>query len=84
MSHRAEWQPAARRAFKKLPAEVAERVARAVDELAATGRGDVKKLTDVRPPAYRLRVGEWRVTYSRDDAAGVLVIVAIAHRREAY
>lgn len=53
-----EWQPAARRALKKLPANVAERLVRAVDDLAATSRGDVKKLTDSRPPAYRLRVGD--------------------------
>lgn len=84
MSLRVEWQPAARRALKKLPADVAARLVAAVDDFAATGRGDVKKLTDVHPPVYRLRVGDWRVQFGRDVPAGVLVVFGVANRREAY
>ena len=39
MSLRVEWQPRARRALTKLPPDVAERIVRATDELAGTGRG---------------------------------------------
>ena len=33
---------------------------------------------------YRVRQGDWRVLYQIDDAAKVVDIVKIAHRREAY
>lgn len=87
MNARVEWQPGARRALRKLPGDVAGRIVRAVDDFAATGHGDVKKLTDSRPPAYRLRVGDWRVKFGYDAAAAdgvVLVVLAVANRREAY
>lgn len=84
MSLRVEWEPAARRDLRKLARDVADRVTAAVVELAATGRGDVVKLVDVRPPAYRLRVGDWRVIFRRDSVAGVLVVLRVVNRREAY
>lgn len=48
---------------------------------------------DPRPPGsqklsgrerYRVRQGDWRVLYEIDDAAKVVDVVKIAHRREAY
>ena len=33
---------------------------------------------------WRVRVGDWRVLYIIDDAAKVVTITHIAHRREAY
>jgi mRNA interferase RelE/StbE len=33
---------------------------------------------------WRIRVGDWRVVYSVDDAAKVISITRIAHRREVY
>ena len=33
---------------------------------------------------YRLRVGDYRILYVVDDAAQVVEIIAIRHRREAY
>ncbi len=84
MSIRVEWEPAARRALRKLSPDIADRLTAAVVELAATGRGDVKKLTDSRPPSYRLRVGDWRVIFGRDTAAGVLLVHDVVNRRDAY
>ena len=84
MSLTVEWESAARRALKKLQVDVAARVVEAVADLAATGRGDVKKLTDSRPPAYRLCVGDWRVIFGRDTAAGALLVHDVINRRDAY
>ncbi len=33
---------------------------------------------------WRVRVGDWRVLYIIDDAAKLVTITRIAHRREAY
>ena len=33
---------------------------------------------------WRLRVGDWRVIYSIDDAARVVSILRVAHRRDVY
>lgn len=34
--------------------------------------------------AYRIRVGDHRVLYEIDDAARVIVVIRIRHRREVY
>lgn len=51
---------------------------------AETGRGDVVKLGGVKPPAYRLRAGEWRIIFDWDQTAGVIVVLRVANRRDAY
>ena len=33
---------------------------------------------------WRIRVGDWRVVYMVDDAAKLVTIARVAHRREAY
>jgi mRNA interferase RelE/StbE len=33
---------------------------------------------------WRLRVGDWRVLYTIDDAAQLISVTRVAHRREAY
>ena len=33
---------------------------------------------------YRLRVGDWRVSFERDTDAGTITLRRIRHRREAY
>jgi len=35
-------------------------------------------------PGFRLRVGDYRVLYEVDDAAGLVLILRVRHRREAY
>ena len=54
----------------------------ALARLIATGAGDVKRLQDIDPPEFRLRVGEYRVRFhERSDA---VEIVSVKHRRDAY
>jgi mRNA interferase RelE/StbE len=35
-------------------------------------------------PGYRLRQGDWRIVYEFDEAAKVVTIRKVAHRREVY
>jgi mRNA-degrading endonuclease RelE of RelBE toxin-antitoxin system len=47
-----------------------------------TGEGDVKRLRDIEPPEFRLRVGDYRVRFR--DVDNVIEILSVRHRREAY
>jgi len=81
---RAEWKPAALRALRKLDRRDRERVLTAVERLEREGLGDVVRLAGTTPPEYRLRVGDFRVRFGRDVEASTIVILHVAHRREAY
>lgn len=84
MKWHVRWQPAARRDLSRLDAQVQERILEAVERFAATGQGDVIRLKDVRPPEWRLRVGDWRVRFSRQDSEHVLDILRVLPRDKAY
>jgi mRNA-degrading endonuclease RelE of RelBE toxin-antitoxin system len=51
-------------------------------QLRAIGEGDIKRLQDIEPPEFRLRVGDYRVRFHDDGQT--LFITAVRHRREAY
>jgi mRNA interferase RelE/StbE len=70
MSFRLEWKPRALKDAEKLDRKARERVLAVLERLAETGHGDVVRLTDVNPPEYRLRVGDWRVRYGLDARRG--------------
>jgi mRNA interferase RelE/StbE len=72
--------PAATRQWLKLSPHVRERIRKKLDVFAATGQGDVKKLKG--KAGARLRIGDWRVIYYEED--GMMVVVAVGHRREIY
>jgi mRNA interferase RelE/StbE len=83
----------------KYSLEVKRSAARELDALDAEvfHRVDTKILTladDPRPPGckklkgfkdlWRVRAGDWRVIYMVDDAAHLVTVTRIAHRREVY
>jgi mRNA-degrading endonuclease RelE of RelBE toxin-antitoxin system len=76
------FSPAARRDLRKLETADARVIVDAIEAFADRGVGDVKKLKDYRPPAWRLRVGRFRVQYARDSEG--MLIIAISDRRDAY
>jgi mRNA interferase RelE/StbE len=66
-----------------LPRPVFARVAKAALSLETNPRRHgSQKLRGI--PAYRVRVGDYRVLYTINDPARVVEIVAVVHRREAY
>jgi mRNA-degrading endonuclease RelE of RelBE toxin-antitoxin system len=60
----------------------ARRIQRAVERLAETETGNVKRLQGIDPPEYRLRIGDWRVRFVLDG--GKIVILRVLNRKEAY
>jgi mRNA interferase RelE/StbE len=75
--------PAAARAYRRLHGSLRSRVRDSIDALP----------TEPRPPGvvklagrddYRVRVGDYRIVYSGDDAEHLVIVARIAHRREVY
>ena len=75
--------PSAEREMNKLPALIHTRISRGILVLEDNPmpRG-TKKLSGREE--YRLRIGDYRVLYTIDDAEGIVTIFAVGHRREVY
>jgi mRNA interferase RelE/StbE len=71
------------RDFKRLDRPVQRRVVDALDRLTDDPpAGDVVKL--VNTDEWRLRVGDWRVRFTRDVETGVVYVVRVLPRGRAY
>jgi mRNA interferase RelE/StbE len=70
--------------LKRLDPPVQLRVVEAVEQFCQTGHGDVVRLVQVTPPEYRLRVGDWRVRFARDEERRVLYVLRVLPRGKAY
>ncbi|CAB3396059.1 type II toxin-antitoxin system RelE family toxin [Kyrpidia spormannii] len=62
MTYSVSWSRQALRDLQKLDKSTATRIIAAVETFAETGRGDVRRLSNV-DGEYRLRVGNWRVRF---------------------
>jgi mRNA interferase RelE/StbE len=72
----------AQRDIGRLDRQVAQRVISALDRLCSDPPvGDVVKLTGSEE--WRLRVGDWRVRFARDDA-GTIIVTRVLPRGRAY
>ena len=70
--------------YRRLPADLLERLDRAILALVDDPRPrKCKKLTGYED-LYRIRVGDWRVTYAIEDDRLVVLIVEVAPRGGAY
>jgi mRNA-degrading endonuclease RelE of RelBE toxin-antitoxin system len=76
------WTDAAKANLRAIDQVTAIRILRALDRYLTTGEGDVKRLQDVDPPEFRLRIGDYRVRFY--DLGDSIQILAVKHRREAY
>ncbi len=74
----------ARKELERLSGDLTERILEAIEALTADPRPPgVTKLKGQRN-LWRLRVGDYRVVYSIDDAAKVVDVSLIRHRRDVY
>ena len=83
MSRRVEWAKRALKALSRLDRPTQKRIIAAIDELAETSRGDIRRFEGRKERSYRLRVGGWRVLFSYLDD-GTLLIQRIRPRGDAY
>lgn len=76
------WTDQAKASLRAIDQPTALRILRALARLLATGEGDVKRLQDIDPPEFRLRIGDYRVRFH--DSGGSIEILSVKNRREAY
>jgi len=76
------WRDQAKAQLRAIDQPAALRILHALADFAATGDGDVKRLQNIEPPEFRLRVGDYRLRFH--DLGHTLYITAVNHRREAY
>ena len=74
----------ARKELENLPANIADRILRKIEALAANPRlAGVIKLQGSKN-LWRLRVGDYRMVYSINDFSRTVDIAIIRHRRDVY
>lgn len=81
--YRIELRPAAVRALRKLDAPVARRLQAAIALLAEDPRPPASRPLRGRP-AWRVRVGDYRVIYTIEDDVLLIVVVTLGQRRDVY
>jgi mRNA interferase RelE/StbE len=74
----------ARKDLRRIDPPTRQRILRAIARLAqgAELTGDVKRLQGSHE--YRLRIGDWRVRFERDDRQIIITIVRVLPRGRAY
>ena len=73
----------AQKQLDKVSAPHFNRIVKAISALASNPRPPgYKKLT--ARPAYRIRIGDYRVIYKIEDKVLTVFIIDIGHRREVY
>jgi mRNA interferase RelE/StbE len=81
---RVEFRPSARAELLALDRPIQTRVLRSLARLADDPRNAANVKAMKGSYQYRLRVGDWRVVYTLDDDVLLVMVVRVAHRREAY
>lgn len=83
-SYSLEIKQSAQKELDALEDRIFTRIDRKILALAANPRpAGCKKLKGYKDQ-WRLRVGDWRVLYTIDDAARLITITRVAHRGEVY
>lgn len=81
MAYRIEVRPAAARQLRKFDPKTARRVQGVIALLADDPRPPASRPLTGRP-AWRVRVGDYRVIYTIEDDRLVVVVITIGHRRD--
>lgn len=79
-----EFLPAAARRFRKLPHDVQKRVKDAIEALRGDPHPSGQALKVRTTDTWRIRVGDYRVTYLVDQEQKVVTIAWVGHRKDAY
>lgn len=76
------WTDQAKADVRAIDQQTALRILHGLARFVATEEGDVKRLQEIEPPEFRLRVGDYRVRFY--DLGDTIEILAVRHRSEAY
>jgi len=76
------WHSGARAQLGRVDREIAMRILLALTRYTETGEGNVKALEGKFTGTHRLRVGDWRVRFRREQSS--IHVLAIENRGDAY
>ncbi len=74
----------AEKEIARLPSQIQESVAEAIDAFAENSRQFGSKKLKGSAHVYRIRVGNYRVIYEIQEKAKIVDVAHVRHRREAY
>lgn len=83
MTHKIEILRSAQKQLSKIERKDQSRIIKAIRELAEEPRPQGSKKLSGRP-AWRIRIGSYRVIYEIQDDHFLVLVVDIGHRREIY
>jgi mRNA interferase RelE/StbE len=84
VAYRLEITPAAERDLRALPAAILARLDARIRALADNPRPRGAERIRGRRGGLRLRVGDYRILYTVDDALQMVIIGRVGHRRDVY
>jgi mRNA interferase RelE/StbE len=91
MAYKIVFTSSAEKAYKKLPADLQDRIFEKIQELAENPRpnGYTQMNSFDLPglkikPLYRIRIGNYRVVYGVQDKELIVTVVKISHRNNVY
>ena len=80
--HRIEFSSGAAREFRKLAPDIQRRLDPAILALAQNPRPPGCVKLSGEESLWRIRVGDYRIVYQIQDAALLVLVVKVGHRRE--
>ena len=83
-SFRVEVKPSARKELTRLPDQLIARIVPRLENLASTPRPPGCKKLKGGDNEWRIRVGDYRVVYTIDDAKLLVEVARVRHRSEVY
>ncbi|MGO1537939.1 MAG: type II toxin-antitoxin system RelE family toxin [Leucobacter sp.] len=83
MTYQVELRPAAVRALKQIDHQDRDRIRGAIALLGEDPQPPGAKTLQGRP-GLRVRIGDYRISYTVDDNILVVVVIALGHRRNVY
>ena len=82
MAKKIAWTDQAKADVRGIDRETAIDLLHRLARFLATEEGDVKRLTDIDPPEFRLRLGDYRLRFY--DHGDWIEILRVRNRKEAY
>ncbi len=85
MSYEVRLAPQVARVLRKTrDRELVQRLVSAIGELATTPRPAGCRKLEGQDDLWRIRVGDYRIIYSIDDGALLILVITLGNRRDVY
>jgi len=70
--------------LRKLPKDLLRRISQAIDDLSSDPRPEGCQKLEGYDNLYRIRVGDWRISYAVEDDRLIILVIEVAPRGGAY